>query len=80
VVDEEELTVGVCEDAGVVVAVVGVVAAVDVAEADVLAGLETSGDGGEPSGTQPLSHTANVNEVIAKTLRRPRKPVIMAPR
>jgi hypothetical protein len=78
--DEEELAVGVCEDAGVVVAVVGVVAAVDVAGADALPGLETSGEGGEPSATQPLSQTANAIEVIARRLRRPRKPVIMAPR
>ena len=43
--DGEVLTVGVCEDAGVVVAVVGVVAAVAVTEAEGLSGLEASGDG-----------------------------------
>src|SRR3954453_13068624 len=80
VVDGEELTVGVCEDAGVVVAVVVVVEEVAVAEADGLPGIEASGAGGEPSATQPLSQTANATELTARVLRRARKPLIMAPR
>jgi hypothetical protein len=80
VVDGEELTVGVSEGAGVVVAVLGVVAAVAVAETEGLSGPEASGDGDEPSGTQPLTEITNATEAIARMLRRPREPVIMAPR
>ena len=71
---------GVSEGAGVVVAVVGVVAAVAGAEAEGLSGLEASGDGNEPPGTQPLTLITNATEAIARMLRRRRKPVIMAPR
>jgi hypothetical protein len=80
VVDGEELTVGVSEDAGVVVAMVGVVAAVAVAEAERLSRLGTSGGGDEPPRTQPLTQITNATEAIARMLRRRRKPVIMAPR
>ena len=78
-VDGEELTVGVSEDVGVVVAVVGVVAAVAVAEAEGASWLEAPGDGDEPPGMQPLTQITNATEAIARMLRR-RKPVIMSPR
>ena len=80
VVDGEELTVGVSEDAGVVVAVVGVVAGVAVAVAEGLSGLEASGDGDGPPATQPLTLITNATEAIARMLRRRRRPVTMAPR
>ena len=80
VVDGEELTLGVSEGAGVVVAVVGVVAAVAVAEAEGLCGPEASGDGDGPSGTQPLAEINNATEAIARMPRRRRELVIMAPR
>jgi hypothetical protein len=80
VVDGEELTVGVSEDAGVVVAVVGVVAAVAAAEGEGLCWLEAFGAGDGPLGTQPLTQTTHATAAIARMLRRRRKPVIMAPR
>ena len=80
VVDGEELTVGVSEDAGVVGAGVGVVAAVAVAEPAGLCWLEAPGDGDEPPGMQPLRQVTSATEAIASMLRRRRKPVIMSPR
>ena len=73
---------GVSEDAGVVVAVVEVVAAVAVAEAEAegLSPLEASGDGDGPPATQPLTLITNATEASARMLRRRRETVIMAPR